>query len=418
MTGPLTVEVDHDRGPLMAWAFEAYATGSWTIRTLLEELTTRGLTSTAGPHTPAKPLGTANLQRLLRHPYYMGIVRYRGVLYAGRHEPLVTPETWQKVQEVLVANNIAGDKQRDHNHYLKGSVYCGTCESRLIVSHAKNRHGTVYPYFICLGRQQKRTDCRQQAIRIDQAEDAVARAYALIHLTAEQAEQVRDFVIDEMTKLHAATETERSLQERRLAKLRDERKKLLDAHYADAIPLDLLKSEQARIAAAATGAEARLAALNGNFTTAETNLTKALKLVQNCEGAYLSASDKLRRQFNQAFFKRILIDDTYTVTGELAEPFDTLLSEEIRLASARRAHLELIDAIDEVFRTGDEDAPLEPELALAGATRSPTTPTAPRVQGLKEKTMVEAKGLEPSNLLTASQALYQLSYAPRGCRSG
>ena len=27
--------------------------------------------------------------------------------------------------------------------------------------------------------------------------------------------------------------------------------------------------------------------------------------------------------------------------------------------------------------------------------------------------LVEAKGLEPSNLLTASQALYQLSYAPR-----
>ncbi len=27
-------------------------------------------------------------------------------------------------------------------------------------------------------------------------------------------------------------------------------------------------------------------------------------------------------------------------------------------------------------------------------------------------TTVEAKGLEPSNLLTASQALYQLSYAP------
>ena len=26
---------------------------------------------------------------------------------------------------------------------------------------------------------------------------------------------------------------------------------------------------------------------------------------------------------------------------------------------------------------------------------------------------VEAKGLEPSNLLTASQALYQLSYAPK-----
>jgi hypothetical protein len=28
--------------------------------------------------------------------------------------------------------------------------------------------------------------------------------------------------------------------------------------------------------------------------------------------------------------------------------------------------------------------------------------------------MVEAMGLEPTNLLTASQALYQLSYAPVG----
>jgi hypothetical protein len=30
-----TVEIDPERGPLMAWAFEAYATGEWTIRRLL-----------------------------------------------------------------------------------------------------------------------------------------------------------------------------------------------------------------------------------------------------------------------------------------------------------------------------------------------------------------------------------------------
>ena len=30
---------------------------------------------------------------------------------------------------------------------------------------------------------------------------------------------------------------------------------------------------------------------------------------------------------------------------------------------------------------------------------------------------MEAKGLEPSNLLTASQALYQLSYAPEDART-
>ena len=271
-----TVEIDPERGPLMQWAFEAYASGGWSIRTLLEELTQRGLTSTPGPKTPAKPLGTSNLQRLLRHPYYVGIVRYRGVLYPGKHEPLVSPETWQKVQELLAEHNFAGEKQREHRHYLKGSVYCGTCGSRLVVSHAKNRHGTVYPYFICVGRQQKRTNCTQQAIRIDQAEDAVVDVYAATRLTADQAKEVRDFVLEEIVNLRASADRERERQGRRLKVLHDEQKKLLDAHYADAIPLSLLKTEQARITAEITVSESRLADVDNDFNAAEANLTKAL----------------------------------------------------------------------------------------------------------------------------------------------
>jgi hypothetical protein len=48
------------------------------------------------------------------------------------------------------------------------------------------RLATISDDFICLGRQQKRTDCRQQAIRIDQTEDAAAAVCAAIQLTAEQ----------------------------------------------------------------------------------------------------------------------------------------------------------------------------------------------------------------------------------------
>jgi site-specific DNA recombinase len=84
-----TVEVDPLRGPLMKWAFEAYASGDWTLRPLLDELTRRGLRSQATRKTPEKQLELSHLHKLLRHPYYKGIVRYRGVEYPGRHEPLV-----------------------------------------------------------------------------------------------------------------------------------------------------------------------------------------------------------------------------------------------------------------------------------------------------------------------------------------
>jgi len=78
-----TVEVDPVRGPLMKWAVEEYATGEWSIRRLLDEVTERGLTSTGGPPTPSRPLSLNNFNRLLRTTYYYGVVTYRGVQYEG-----------------------------------------------------------------------------------------------------------------------------------------------------------------------------------------------------------------------------------------------------------------------------------------------------------------------------------------------
>jgi len=390
------IEIDPERGPLMQWAFEAYASEQWNIRTLTEELTARGLTSVPGPTTPPQPLAMSNVQRLLRNPYYMGIIRFKGTLYEGRHEALVTPEIWRRVQELLGARNIAGEKQRAHPHYLKGSVYCGSCGSRLVVSHAKNRHGTIYPYFICVGRQQKRTTCLQQAVRIDQVEEIVTTAYAKIRLSAEQADSVRDFILDEITMLRDKGKGERSRLQWRVNALTKEQQKLLDAHYADAIPLDLLKKEQSRITSELVSAKARLARLALDYSTAETNLTHALTLARDCESAYRESSDKVRRQFNQVFFKRLLIDDNYEIDGELEEPFETLLGDEIRQAAALRMESELQRILDEGPTGGDNKEASDPRLVLTGAMHAESEPTPHLVGGLKENTMVGAAGLEPA----------------------
>jgi len=211
-----TVEIDPVRGPLMAWAFEQYATSQWTTRALLAEVTEPGLTSVPGPRQTSKPLVISDFVRLLKHPYYKGLVCYRGAWYAGRHEPLVSVETWNRVQEVLATKNYAGEKQRIHPHYLKGSVFCGQCGSRLIVSYAKNRWGSVYPYFICIGRQQKRTACTQMALRIESVEQLVERVYASIRLEPSRIEAIRGFVKAALTEQQATLEVERRTQARRV----------------------------------------------------------------------------------------------------------------------------------------------------------------------------------------------------------
>jgi site-specific DNA recombinase len=391
-----TVEIDPERGPLMAWAFETYATGEWTIRRLLAELTARGLTTVPGARGPGKPLVVSHLHKLLRNPYYVGMVRYRGAIYPGKHEPLVSPETFRRVQELLTAKHLSGEKEREHPHYLKGSVYCGGCGSRLIVCHAKGNGGT-YPYFICAGRQRDKTSCQQRAIRIDQAEDAIAAHYATVQLPERELATLRAFLGEELSKLRFDADREHRTQERRLGKLKDERKTLLDAHYAGAVPLDLLKSEQDRIATAVEAIEGRLTEIAADFKTAETNLERALTRVGDCEAAYRDASGRMRRQLNLAFFKRLLISDDYTVAGELAPPFDVLLGEELRRAVIAQTNDELQDAIEDAERRraiesgDDEQRPRKPVGALVGAA----TADLSEGRGFSPKILVRMRGLEP-----------------------
>jgi hypothetical protein len=189
-----TVEIDPERGPLMVWAFEAYASGKWTLITLREALVRRDLTTVPGPKRPAKPISVSQLHRFLRSSYYIGKITWDGVEYDGEHPPLVSVDTWQKVQDLLSSRNVKGEKHRIHRHYLKSSLYCGRCGSRLIISHNTNRHGTTYPYFVCLGRHQKRTACKQRAIRIETVEELVADHYAEHSLTADEATDIKAYL--------------------------------------------------------------------------------------------------------------------------------------------------------------------------------------------------------------------------------
>jgi len=97
----------------------------------------------------------------------------------------------------------------------------------------------------------------------------------------------------------------------------------------------LFKTEHARITTAITADQARPDSLQHDVEAAQANLHKALTLVQDCETAYLDAPDTRRRQFNQAFFRRLLVDDDFNMTSELAEPFAILLSDEMRTAAAQ-----------------------------------------------------------------------------------
>lgn len=81
------VVVDEVRGPLVAWAFAAYASGEWTLRRLAEELTLRGLTTVPTASLPEKPVTVQLLSKVLHNSFYVGEVVYQGCTMPGAMSP-------------------------------------------------------------------------------------------------------------------------------------------------------------------------------------------------------------------------------------------------------------------------------------------------------------------------------------------
>lgn len=76
---------------------------------------------------------------MLANPYYIGIVRYAGVEYDGNHEPLIEKATFERACAVRDAHGHAEERDRKHEHYLKGTLYCGRCGSRMSLTPATER---------------------------------------------------------------------------------------------------------------------------------------------------------------------------------------------------------------------------------------------------------------------------------------
>ena len=313
-----TVELDQQRAPLLRLAFTEYATGNWTVSQLAKHLAGLGLDVPATPSKPARPITKGRLHTLLRHPYYKGVVQFQGVEYAGKHEPLVDEETWQAVQAVL-GSHRSGERERMHNHFLKSTVVCGQCGSRLLVQNTKNGKGVLYPYFIC-ARRQRTHDCAFRAVLIDVVEERMSDLYQTIQLSSQDRQLMEQYVRKELRCLERDKDrTIRSLTTRR-TNIEDKRRRLMHAHYEGAVPLELLKEEQTQLTSELGQIERQLTAYQADITEVRQRLAQALDLLEDCHRLYTAAPAHLKKLLNQVFFERVLVNPLVDEDGRVILP--------------------------------------------------------------------------------------------------
>ncbi len=324
-----TIALDPVRAPLMRWAFEQYATGEYSVTQLQAALDEQGLTTRPSVKFKQAVVSISQLAQILRDPYYTGVTRYKGELYAGRHEPLISKELFLQVQLILDQRNRRGDRDRIHFHFLKGMIYCGRCEdegrrSRMVYSQNKG-NGGVYEYFVCTAKQ--RGLCNMSAIRIDALEAAVAKTMSRERIEVSRAERLQAGIHEALAEAQA-TEHEMKLTLRKaLGQLESQEERLIDAIADGSGSVPKLKKRLDEIVLKREVIEEKLGRTDARLRTGAAKAISYLDLLKNPGDRYAMADEAMRRELLTLFFTEMVVrvSDTATrLAGQRTEPNEVL----------------------------------------------------------------------------------------------
>jgi site-specific DNA recombinase len=325
------VEVDEERAPHIQWAFRAYATGEWSVRSLADQLYKRGLRTRPTPKRPAKKVSLTSLHELLGNPYYVGRVRFKGIEYEGNHPPLISEELFERVQQVRVAHALAGDRAPKHGHYLKGTVYCGLCGRRLIFTKCTSRNGTKFAYYVCAGRHKDKS-CSLPYLSVDRVEHFVTRYYeSQIKIDGERVAELEPRLITQFERFVGYRQRETVRCQKRIDDILDEQEKLVEKHFEnpDAFPAHVIQKRQIKLKKKLEAAQVALANARADVADAKEGLRAARHLLERSAASYRDVDPLTRQRWNQVFFKKLFVRPEGIKGAELTPEFGILLREDL-----------------------------------------------------------------------------------------
>jgi len=146
--GP-NIKPDSERAALITRAFQLVATGRYKKADVLRIVTDEGLKTARG-----KSLTPQTFQALLKNPLYAGWVTLPSdesfLPVKGLHEPIVSQELFDRVQDVLAGRKPSGTPKRKYNPELplKCLIRCGVCETPITGGFVKGR-SKKYGHYWC-----------------------------------------------------------------------------------------------------------------------------------------------------------------------------------------------------------------------------------------------------------------------------
>jgi DNA invertase Pin-like site-specific DNA recombinase len=308
--------IDPIQGALVRKAFELYSTKRYTLKTLVAHMESLGLRNTKG-----KSVNLNSLSLILNNPYYMGIIRVKGNLFNGSHEPLVSPKLFKQVQAILRGNT--NQKINKHNFKLRKMLSCKGCGYSLIGELQKG-----HTYYRCHTK-----GCVTKGIREITIDNLLLKVY--------EATQLLPVESTELDSLLASTEqnwvktqeellTSLSLQ---CGQIRQKIERLTDCYVDEGLEKDVFLNRKEMLLTELKGKESTKNDLHRGKEKIFQKVKNFLEFSKSLKKSYENGNSDEQRQLAQITTSNLVIEGKKLMIS-MASPFLELAERHFLTSSA------------------------------------------------------------------------------------
>jgi DNA invertase Pin-like site-specific DNA recombinase len=216
------IDIDREKSGKVKKLFELYSTGKYTLKSLANWCKEKNLRGNLG-----KEIAISNVQKILTNPFYIGLMKYRGEIFEGQHEPLISKKLFDKCQEAMSKRGKV-QEVRKHNFTFLGLMKCASCGCSITAEIQKGHN-----YYRCT---KKKGLCREKHyLREEVLSEQIKSFLQKVSLSSQDTEKVLVALDSEQEQAKQQAKSKIEGLKEQLKQVEMKLAKLLDVYLADAL---------------------------------------------------------------------------------------------------------------------------------------------------------------------------------------
>src|SRR3989344_2946546 len=291
-----TVVLDPAKAGVIKKAFELYSTGKYTLHDMCMYFYENGIRERKSGDPPE----TGTVRDVFKRPFYYGYMLFKGELYKGTHTPIITKDTFDKVQQVIKERGWFHSRLYARPRYdfaFTGFIkchYCGcsvTAESRPFF-FPKTNNRVNYLYYHCTKKKKSTVCCQKGYTREEVLEKQFREMIASVSVSQAWATQMNNFLVQDIESQKIEDKNTSLRLNGSLKETEQKLDKLLEAYLDTVIDSETYRKKKNELVQTKLNLEENIKDLNSdnpnwieavtNFITCAQKCAKIARAENNC----------------------------------------------------------------------------------------------------------------------------------------